>query len=189
MRFASEDPRLGDTLFTADQIQTRIAELGAELTEAYKGRAPLLVGVLKGAHMFLSDVIRHIELPVDVDFVWVSSYGSSTRTSGVVRILKDIESDVEGRDVVLIEDIVDSGITLRYLQRSLAALKPNSVDVCTLIARSSADLKELDVNFVGFEVADNDFLVGYGLDYDQKFRNLPYLARFDEGDRGSDRGL
>jgi len=187
MQFASEDPQVGETVITAEQIQTRVAELGAEITSAYQGCKPLLVGVLKGAHVFLSDIIRKVELPIDIDFVWVSSYGSATRTSGVVRILKDIETDISGRDVLLIEDIVDSGITLRYLRRSLKAQRPASVEVCSLIARESADVDNLDVKFVGFRVPDDEYLVGYGLDFDQKFRNLPYLATFDNECRDGDR--
>jgi len=178
MSFAEHDPDVGEVLLTAEQIQARIAELGAQLTEVYRDRTPLLVCVLKGSYVFVADLARAIDLPVELDFIAVSSYGSSTRTSGVVRLVKDLDSDIAGRDVVLIEDIVDSGLTLRYLRRNLEARSPRSLAVCTLIARQSADIESLDVGYVGFTIADEDWLVGYGLDVGQRYRNLGYLAKY-----------
>ena len=178
MSFADHDPDVGEVLLTADDIQKRIVEIGAELTAAYEGRIPLLVCVLKGSYVFVADLARAIDLPVELDFIAVSSYGSSTRTSGVVRLVKDLDSDIAGRDVILIEDIVDSGLTLRYLRRNLEARNPASLTVCTLIARASADIESLDVGYVGFTIADEDWLVGYGLDVGQRYRNLGYLAKY-----------
>src|SRR4051812_37717729 len=176
--FSDDDPDIGDVLLTADQIQERILELGAELTEAYRGRTPLLVCVLKGAYVFVTDLARAIDLPVELDFIAVSSYGSSTRTSGVVRLVKDLDSDIAGRDVILIEDIIDSGLTLRYLRRNLEARNPASLAVCTLIARRSAEIEAMGVGYVGFTIEDEDWLVGYGLDVAQRYRNLAYLAKY-----------
>lgn len=178
MSFAADDPDIGEVLLDAEQIQQRIAELGAELTEVYAGRMPLLVCVLKGAYVFVTDLARSMDLPVELDFIAVSSYGSSTRTSGVVRLVKDLDSDIAGRDVILVEDIVDSGLTLRYLRRNLEARNPASLAVCTLIARESADIEGLGVGYVGFTIADEDWLVGYGLDVAQRYRNLSYLAKY-----------
>ena len=180
MSFASGDPTVGDVLLSADEIQQRIAEMGRQLTEEYAGRNPLLVCVLKGAYVFVTDLARHIDLPIELDFIAVSSYGSSTRRSGVVRLVKDLDSDIGGRDVILVEDIVDSGLTLRYLRRNLEARGPASLRVCALIARASADLEGLDVSPVGFVIKDEDWLIGYGLDVDQRYRNLPYLAKYIE---------
>ena len=178
MDFVRDDPHVGAVLLSEEQILARISELGAQLTRDYAGRSPLLVCVLKGAYVFVTDLCRKIDLPVEMDFIAVSSYGSSTRTSGVVRLVKDLDSDIAGRDVILIEDIVDSGLTLRYLRRSLEARHPASMEVCALIARRSADLESLAVRYVGFTIPDEDWLVGYGLDVGQRYRNLPYLAKF-----------
>jgi hypoxanthine phosphoribosyltransferase len=178
MSFADSDPDVGEVLLTSEQIQARIDELGAQLTADYTGRTPLLVCVLKGSYVFVADLARAIDLPVELDFIAVSSYGSSTRTSGVVRLVKDLDSDIAGRDVVLIEDIVDSGLTLRYLRRNLEARNPASLSVCTLIARKSADIESMDVGYVGFTIEDEDWLVGYGLDVGQRYRNLGYLAKY-----------
>ncbi|HBX78838.1 MAG TPA: hypoxanthine phosphoribosyltransferase [Acidimicrobiaceae bacterium] len=172
------DPEVGEILLTEVQIQNRIKEMGAELTELYRDKNPLLVCVLKGAYVFLTDLARAMDVPVEIDFIAVSSYGSSTRTSGVVRLVKDLDSDIAGRDVILIEDIVDSGLTLRYLRRNLEARNPASLRVCALIARASANVEELEVASVGFTIADEEWLVGYGLDVGQRYRNLPYLAKF-----------
>lgn len=173
-----DDEWVGDVVLGAEEIERRVAELGAEITRDYQGRVPLLVGVLKGAHVFLTDLARRIDLPVEIDFIAVSSYGSSTRTSGVVRLVKDLDQDIADRDVILVEDIVDSGLTLRYLRRNLMARGPASLEVAALLARRSADTEKLGVRYVGFDVGD-DFLVGYGLDVAQRFRNLPWLARYD----------
>lgn len=178
MSFADSDPDVGEVLLTSEQIQARIDELGAQLTSDYAGRTPLLVCVLKGSYVFVADLARAVDLPVELDFIAVSSYGSSTRTSGVVRLVKDLDSDIAGRDVILIEDIVDSGLTLRYLRRNLEARNPASLAVCTLIARKSADIESMDVGYVGFTIEDEDWLVGYGLDVGQRYRNLGYLAKY-----------
>lgn len=174
------DPRIGEVLLSEDQIAQRISELGAELSRDYEGEAPLLVCVLRGAYVFLTDLARTVNLPVEVDFIAVSSYGSSTRTSGVVRLVKDLDVDLSGRHVILVEDIVDTGLTLRYLKRSLQARNPASLEVCALLARESADTEALGVRYVGFRVP-SDFVIGYGLDADERYRNLGYIALYHEG--------
>ena len=174
----SDHDSVGQVLLTEDQLRTRIREIGAQLTEDYVGRRPLLVGVLRGAYAFLTDLAFEVDLPVEIDFIAVSSYGSSTRTSGVVRLVKDLDVDLTGRDVILVEDIVDTGLTLRYLRRSLEARGPESLEVCTLLARESADLEGLGVRYVGFTIP-GDFVVGYGLDAAEKYRNLRYLAVYE----------
>jgi len=178
MTFADRDPRIGEVLLTPDRIAARIGEMGAEITEDYRDRPPLLVCVLKGAYVFLTDLARRIDLSVDIDFIAVSSYGNSTRTSGVVRLIKDLDVDIADRHVLLVEDIVDSGLTLRYLRRNLQARGPASLSVATFLARSSADLGALDVRYVGFTIPDEAWVVGYGLDHAQELRNLPYVARY-----------
>ena len=178
----SRDPAIGRVLIDEATIQARIAELGEQIATDYRGRSPLFVGVLKGASVFLTDLVRHIDLPVEIDFISVSSYGSSTRTSGVVRMIQDLDQDITGRDVILVEDIVETGLTLRYLTRSLEARGPASLKVCSFLARSSADVTAVSAEYVGFTIADDAFVIGYGLDLDQRFRNLPYLAAY-AGDR------
>jgi hypoxanthine phosphoribosyltransferase len=169
------DPAIGPVLLSEEQLITRIGELGRELTRDYAGRAPLLVCVLRGAYVFLTDLARAVDLPVEIDFIAVSSYGATTRTSGVVRLVKDLDVDLHGRDVVLVEDIVDTGLTLRYLRRSLEARNPASLEVCALLARESADLEGLGVRYVGFTIP-GDFVIGYGLDVAERYRNLRYIA-------------
>jgi hypoxanthine phosphoribosyltransferase len=170
-------PDLGEVIVSEQQLRDRIAELGKDITRDYEGRSPLLVGVLKGAFMFMADLAREVALPVEFDFMAVSSYGSSTRTSGVVRIVKDLDLDLTGRDVVLVEDIVDTGLTLNYLRKNLQARNPASLEVCALLVRSSTDLDEVDLRYTGFEIGD-EFVVGYGLDVGERFRNLPYLCAY-----------
>jgi hypoxanthine phosphoribosyltransferase len=162
----------------ADELAARVAELGAQITEDYQGRPPLLVGVLKGAFMFMSDLSRHIALPVEFDFMAVSSYGAATRTSGVVRIVKDLDIDLQGRDVLLVEDIVDSGLTLRYLKRNLESRNPASLEVCALLLREGA-ADGSSLKYVGFEIPP-DFVIGYGLDVAERYRNLPYICVYNE---------
>ncbi len=174
----TSDEAVGRILLTEQQLTERIREIGAELTEDYAHRRPLLVCVLRGAYAFLTDLAFAIDLPVEIDFIAVSSYGSSTRTSGVVRLVKDLDVDLTDRDVILVEDIVDTGLTLRYLRRSLEARGPASLEVCTLLARESADLEGLGVRYVGFTIP-GDFVVGYGLDAAEKYRNLRYLAVYE----------
>lgn len=169
----------GRELIAADALQRRIVELGAEITADYAGRRPLLVGVLKGAFMFMSDLIRRIDLPVELDFMAVSSYGASTRTSGVVRILKDLDVDLADRDVLLVEDIVDSGLTLAYLRDLLLARAPASLQVCALLVREGSRPSAAELRYVGFEIPP-EFVIGYGLDLAERYRNLPYICIYDQ---------
>ena len=169
----------GRELIAADALQQRIVELGAEITADYAGRRPLLVGVLKGAFMFMSDLIRRIDLPVELDFMAVSSYGASTRTSGVVRILKDLDVDLADRDVLLVEDIVDSGLTLAYLRDLLLARAPASLQVCALLVREGSRPSAAELRYVGFEIPP-EFVIGYGLDFAERYRNLPYICIYDQ---------
>ena len=166
-----------DILLSEQELQTRIAELGAEITRDYAGRAPLLVGVLKGAFVFMADLSRAIDLPVEFDFMAVSSYGNSTKTSGVVRIVKDLEIDLAGRDVIVVEDIIDSGLTLSYLRRNLESRGPASLEVCALLVRAGRQPSDLGLKYVGFEIPP-DFVIGYGLDVAERYRNLPFLGRY-----------
>ncbi len=177
---AADDPRLGEILVGEEALQTRVAELGAQITTDFQGRPPLLVCVLKGAFMFMSDLARHIDLPVEVDFMAVSSYGSATRTSGVVRIVKDLDADLTGRHVLLVEDIIDSGLTLRYLRQNLMARNPASVEVCALLVREGAEDTDT-LRYVGFSLPP-DFVVGYGLDVSERYRNLPYITAWSDTD-------
>jgi hypoxanthine phosphoribosyltransferase len=175
---ASNEPGLGEVLVSAEDLQRRVAELGAEITRDYAGRPLLLVGVLKGAVFFLSDLMRYIEGPVEVDFMAVASYGSATDSSGVVRILKDLDAAIEGRDVLIVEDIVDSGLTLQYLMRNLGSRNPSTLEVCALLTKPERRKVDLPTRYVGFEIP-NRFVVGYGLDYAERHRNLPYVAALE----------
>lgn len=172
-------PALGRTLFTSEQLRSRVAELGAAINADYAGRAPLVVGVLKGSIVFLADLMRGIALPVSYDFIAISSYGSATARSGVVRFLKDLDAPIEDRDVIVVEDIIDTGLTLRYIVRNLLARRPASLEVCTLLNRPVRRLAELSLRYVGFDLPDV-FVVGYGLDYRGYFRNLPYIAALED---------
>jgi hypoxanthine phosphoribosyltransferase len=169
---ARDDPNLGEVVVSAAELRGRIEEIGAEITADYHGRPPLLVGVLKGAFVFMSDLARAIDLPVEFDFMAVSSYGSATRTSGVVRIVKDLDLDLSGRHVIVVEDIIDSGLTLNYLRRNLAARGPASLEVCALLVRDGRQKDDLDLKYVGF-VIPPAFVLGYGLDVAERYRNLP----------------
>jgi len=173
------DKAIGDILVQPDALRRRVEELGAQISADYAGKDLLLVGVLKGAIFFLADVMRHIEVPCDLDFMAVSSYGSTTDSSGVVRIIKDLDSPLEGRDVLIVEDIVDSGLTLQYLMRNLGARNPASLEVCALLTKPARRKVELDARYVGFEIPDR-FVIGYGLDFDEKYRNLPYVAAMSD---------
>jgi hypoxanthine phosphoribosyltransferase len=168
---------IGGTVVGEDELQARIRDLGKEITADYEGRPPLLVGVLKGAFVFMSDLSRAIDLPVEFDFMAVSSYGSATRSSGVVRILKDLDLDLTDRHVLIVEDIVDSGLTLAYLRKNLAARSPASMEVCALLVKAGLQRVELDLKYVGFTIPPA-FVVGYGLDVGERFRNLPYVAEY-----------
>jgi hypoxanthine phosphoribosyltransferase len=172
---AAGDPHVGEVLVEADALRTRVAELGAEISRDYAGRSLLLIGVLKGAVFFLSDLMRFIDIPVEVDFMAVASYGSATDASGVVRILKDLDVVIAGRDVLIVEDIVDSGLTLQYLLRNLGSRDPATLEVCALLTKPERRKVDLPTRYVGFEIADR-FVVGYGLDYAERYRNLPYVA-------------
>ena len=173
------DPAIGEILVQQDDLAHRIAQLGEEISRDYEGRDLLLVGVLKGAIFFLSDLMRHLTVPCEVDFMAVSSYGSATDSSGVVRILKDLDAPLSGRDVLIVEDIVDSGLTLSYLYRILSARDPASVKVCALLTKPDRRTVKMPIDYVGFEIP-NEFVIGYGLDYAERFRNLPFVAAFDE---------
>jgi hypoxanthine phosphoribosyltransferase len=169
------DDEIGEVLVGPDELRQRVAELGAEISRDYEGRDLLLIGVLKGAVLFIADLMRELTVPCEIDFIAVSSYGSATDSSGVVRILKDLDSSIEGRDVVLVEDIIDSGLTLHYLLRNLRARNPASLEVCALLTKPERRRVDLPVRYVGFEIP-NRFAIGYGLDYSQRHRNLNYVA-------------
>jgi len=162
-------------LLDTPTIKRRVRSLGREITRDYRDRSPLLVGVLRGAAVFLSDLIRHIELELQVDFIALSSYGSATETSGQVQLVKDLESSIDGEDVILVEDIVDTGLTLNYLVGNLKSRNPASLRVCALLSKPSRRKVEVHIDYLGFEVPDS-FVVGYGLDFDQQYRNLPYIG-------------
>jgi hypoxanthine phosphoribosyltransferase len=169
------DSRVGEVLVPAEDLQRRVVELGEQISAEYKGRDLVMVGVLKGAVIFLADLMRHITIPCEVDFMAVSSYGSQTDSSGVVRILKDLDESIEGRDVLIVEDIIDSGLTLQYLMRSLNARDPASLEVCALLAKPDRLRVDLEPRYVGFEIP-NRFAIGYGLDHAQHYRNLDFVA-------------
>ncbi len=168
---------LGEVVVSASDLAQRVSELGAQITRDYAGRPPLLVGVLKGAVNFMSDLMRAIELPVEVDFMAVSSYGVATKTSGVVRIVKDLDVDLVGRDVLVIEDVVDSGLTLNYLRQYLGAREPRSLEVCTLLLKEGEQRVEQDLRYVGFSIGPS-FVVGYGLDVAERYRNLDAIYTY-----------
>jgi hypoxanthine phosphoribosyltransferase len=174
------DPDLGRVLVDADEVQQRVAQLGKEITSDFADEPPLLVGVLKGAFMFMADLSRSIDLPVEFDFMAVSSYGSATRTSGVVRIVKDLDIDLTGRRVLIVEDIVDSGLTLSYLRKNLLARGPASLDVCALLVKEGLQRNDPDLRYTGFRIPPV-FVVGYGLDASERYRNLPYVVEYLPG--------
>ena len=162
-------------LISEDELAKRIKEMGAQLTEAYRGKDLMVVGILKGCMLYLSDLVRNIDLPLTMDFMVVSSYGSATKSSGVVRIIKDLEREIEGKDVLIVEDIVDTGLTLSYLIENLKTRNPNSVKVCSLLDKPDRRKVPVDIEYVGFQIPD-EFVVGYGLDYDEVYRNLPFVC-------------
>jgi hypoxanthine phosphoribosyltransferase len=175
----SPDPQIGDVLVSAEDLQRRVRELGAEISRDYAGKPLLLVGVLKGAVFFLSDLMRFIDIPVEVDFMAVASYGSATDSSGVVRILKDLDIVIEGRDVLIVEDIVDSGLTLQYLMRNLGSRNPATLEVCALLTKPERRKVDLLTRYVGFQIP-NRFVIGYGLDHAERYRNLPFVAALNQ---------
>ena len=166
---------LKEVLISEEQLQARIRELAAQIDADYAGRDVLMVGVLKGAAMVMADLARAMHLPVQMDWMAISSYGSGTKSSGVVRILKDLDTDINGRDVLIVEDIIDSGLTLSWLLSNLRSRQPASLEVCTLLRKPDAAKVEIDVKHVGFDIP-NEFVVGYGLDFAEKYRNLPFIA-------------
>jgi hypoxanthine phosphoribosyltransferase len=164
-----------EVLFSEDQIQTKVRELGRILSTEYEGKNPLVICVLRGAALFMTDLIRRIEIPLEIDFMAVSSYGASTKSSGVVRIMKDLDTSVEGRDVLIVEDIIDSGLTLSYLIDVIDRRNASSVKVVTLLDKPARRTVDLSPDYCGFQIPDA-FVVGYGLDYAEKYRNLPYIG-------------
>jgi hypoxanthine phosphoribosyltransferase len=167
----SDGGRIGETLVSEEQLEARIAELGAEISRDYEGRDLVAVCILKGAVLFLADLMRNLTVPCEVDFMALSSYGSATDSSGVVRILKDLDAPIDGRDVLIVEDIIDSGITLSWLRENLISRGPASVEICALLRKPDAAKVAVDVKYVGFDIP-NDFVVGYGLDFAERYRNL-----------------
>jgi hypoxanthine phosphoribosyltransferase len=176
---AFDDERIGEVLVGAEQIRERISEMGKEIAADFAGKDPLLVAVLKGAFIFMADLSRAIDIPLEVDFMAVSSYGASTRSSGVVRIVKDLDIDLAGRHVIIVEDIIDSGLTLRYLRKTLQAREPASLDVCALFVREGNNQVELDLRYVGFNIPPA-FAIGYGLDVAERYRNLPDVRSYQD---------
>lgn len=167
--------RVGRVLLTQEQIMDRLTELGKEISEDYEGKEILLVGILKGSVVFMADLMRQIKVPLQIDFMAVSSYGKSTHSSGVVRILKDLDADIEGRHVLIVEDIVDTGLTLSYLVENLLSRKPASLKICTFLDKPERRQTQIIPDYNGYEIPD-EFVVGYGLDYNEKYRNLPYIG-------------
>jgi hypoxanthine phosphoribosyltransferase len=165
-------------LIEEDVVSARVAEIGSEISSDYAGKDLLLVGVLKGAVFFMADLMRQLSIPCEVDFMAISSYGASTDSSGVVRILKDLDINIEGREVLVVEDIIDSGLTLSYLIRNLESRNPASLEVCALLTKPERREIDVDVRYTGFEIP-NEFVIGYGLDFGERYRNLPYVAVLD----------
>jgi hypoxanthine phosphoribosyltransferase len=166
---------VSEVLVDAERLQARIKELGGQITGDYEGRDLLLVGVLKGAVFFMADLMRELALPCEIDFMAISSYGAGTDSSGVVRILKDLDLNIAGRDVLVVEDIIDSGLTLSYLMRTLRARRPATLEICTLLTKPERREIDVPVRYVGFEIP-NKFVIGYGLDFGERYRNLPYIG-------------
>jgi hypoxanthine phosphoribosyltransferase len=175
------DPQIGEILVQPDDLKQKVRDLGTQISADYADRDLLMVCVLKGAVFFLADLMRHIDIPCEVDFMAVSSYGSATDSSGVVRILKDLDRPIAGRDVLIVEDIVDSGLTLQYLLRNLRAREPASLEVCALLTKPERRKVEMPTRYVGFEIPDK-FAIGYGLDHAERYRNLPYVAALAQGE-------
>lgn len=168
-------PDVSEILLTKEQLERRVSEIGAEITHDFAGREPLFVGVLKGCFVFMADLMRHVDLPCSVDFMAVSSYGNDTKTTGAVKINKDLNQDIEGKDIILVEDILDSGVTLHYLTEYLSVRRPATITIATLMDKPSRRKAPVYARYSGFEIPDA-FVVGYGLDYAEKYRNLPYIG-------------
>lgn len=171
---------LGEILFTEDDIAQRVEELGRQISEDFAGQTPILIGVLKGSAIFMADLARAVTGPVELDFLAVSSYGEATKSSGVVKILKDLDQDIAGRPVVLVEDIIDSGLTMRFLVDHCNAQRPSALRTCSLLVRESAQVEGMTLDYVGFRIPPS-FVIGYGLDVGQRYRNLPYIATYRQG--------
>ena len=178
MSAAELERAVTEVLIDRDVLQRRIHELGEEISSDYAGRDLLLIGVLKGAVFFMADLMRNLTIPCEIDFMAISSYGDSTDSSGVVRILKDLDINIEGRDVLIVEDIIDSGLTLSYLMRNLEAREPASLEICALLTKPDRRETEVPVHYIGFEIP-NRFVIGYGLDFAERYRNLPYVGILD----------
>ena len=176
---AELEAAVGEVLIDEETLAARVVELGAEVSADYHGRDLLLIGVLKGAVFFMADLMRHLTVPCEVDFMAISSYGDATDSSGIVRILKDLDINIEGRHVLVVEDIIDSGLTLSYLIRNLESREPATLEVCALLTKPSRREIDVPVRYVGFEIP-NKFVVGYGLDFAERYRNLPYVGVLDE---------
>ena len=176
-----------EVLITQETIQQRVAEMGAEVTRAYEGTLPLLVGVLKGSTLFMADLVRHMDIPVEMDFMAIAGYGGGQQSSGAVRITKDLDCVIEGRDVLLIEGIVDTGMTVGYLLRNLEARQPRSIRLCTFVDKPARRIMKAPITFKGFKIPDR-FVVGYGLDFRQLYRNLPYIGVLSDVVTGLNRG-
>ena len=171
--------KIGRTLVSADEINAKLAEMGAEITRDYEGKNLLMIAILKGAFVVMADLARHVALPVEFDFMAVSSYGASTKSSGVVRILKDLDEEIEGRHVLIVEDIIDTGLTLQYLIKNLEVRNPASLKLAALLIKDGVERPPLEVAYEGFHIGP-EFVIGYGLDFDGKYRNLPHVAVVDE---------
>jgi len=171
--------KIGRTLISAEEIDAKLAEMGAAITRDYEGKNLLMVAILKGALVVMADLARHVALPVEFDFMAVSSYGASTKSSGVVRILKDLDEEIEGRDVLIVEDIIDTGLTLQYLIKNLEVRNPASLKLAALLIKDGIERPPLEVAYEGFHIGP-EFVIGYGLDFDGKYRNLPHVAVVDE---------
>jgi hypoxanthine phosphoribosyltransferase len=172
---------IGEVLIAAEEIDAKLAEMGAAITRDYRDKDLLLIGILKGAFVVMADLSRHIDLPVEFDFMAVASYGSATKSSGVVRILKDLDQEIAGRHVLIVEDIVDTGLTLQYLLKNLEVRKPASLSLAALLIKDGIERPPLDVKYEGFHIPPM-FVVGYGLDFEGKYRNLPYVAVMDDSE-------
>lgn len=174
-----QDKTIGTVMITQEQINKRAAEIGKQIEADYKGQSVVLVGILRGAVVWMADIMKNVNLDMRIDFMAVSSYGASTKSSGIVKINKDLDTDIEGKNIIIVEDIVDSGITLNYLKGYMENREAKSVRICTLLDKPEGRRVDIDVDYIGFTV-DDKFIVGYGLDYDQKYRNLPYISYLEE---------
>ena len=168
-----------EVLYSEDELRGRVRQMGEKISNDYQGKELILIGVLKGSVIFMADLLKEINIPCKMDFMAVSSYGNSTETSGVVRILKDLDFEIQGKDILIVEDIIDSGVTLKYLMKYLSGRKPNSLEIVCLLNKPDRRKVDIDVKYLGYDVPDH-FLVGYGLDYAEKYRNLPYVGILKE---------